>query len=507
MYIQLMNILSASQTKAADAYTIEHEPIASIDLMERASIAFVEAFSARINTNNPVTIICGTGNNGGDGLAVARLLTDRGYETSIKIVQPNESGTPDFIININKLDSSLIHWIRSAADIPEISSNAVIIDALFGSGLTRPVEGVYAKVIDQVNKSDCIIVSIDVPSGLFMDQPTTGNTVVRASHTISFQLPKLAFFFPENAVFVGEWSVVDIGLDQEFIAEQTSNYSSAEPGDIKGLMAPRSKFSHKGSFGHGQLIAGSYGKMGAAILASSAFLRSGAGLLTVTSAKCGVDILQTSIPEAMVIDQEGDFLIQDFKVHDNVTVVGIGPGIGQDKATLRGFKVFLQKNKHNLVLDADAINLLSSNRELLENLPEGTILTPHIKEFDRLAGPSEDNWQRLVKAQNICSERGLIIVLKGAHTAVINANGKISFNTTGNPGMATAGSGDVLLGIITGLRAQGLDAFNSARLGVYLHGLAGDIASKEHSEEALLASDIINSIGKAFLSLRSEPFR
>ena len=378
-----------------------------------------------------------------------------------------------------------------------------IIDALFGSGLTRAVTGLYAEVINAVNDTTSTeIVSIDIASGLFVDRPNETDdlgAIVNANSTISFQLPKLSFFIPENYQYVGHWQVVDIGLMQDFINQQESDYSTIEAADIEKLLLKRSKFAHKGSFGHGQIFSGSYGKMGAATLAAEAFMRTGAGLLTVTIPASGVNIMQTSVPEAMVLEQPGEKYISAFNISPKADTFGIGPGLGQDKSTANAFGEFLRDNSKPLVLDADALNILSAHREMLSLLPAETIITPHIKEFDRLAGTSDNNWQRLAKAREFCQQWQLITVLKGANTAVINKDGKVMFNTTGNPGMATGGSGDVLLGIITSLRAQGLSGIEAATAGAYIHGHAGDIAAGTKSMTSLLAGDIIEALAEVFL--------
>lgn len=495
-----MKILSAKQTQETDAYTIEHEPIASIDLMERASNMFVEAFSVLYPEKVKLAIVCGTGNNGGDGLAISRLLSEVGYDVVPIIVQPNEGGSKDFLINLDKLPMPA-KSIRISEDIPDFSAFPVLIDAIFGSGLARPVTGLFAEVINAMNASSSEIIAIDIPSGLFMDAPAPNCAIIEANQTVSFQLPKLAFFFPANHPFVGHWQVVDIGLDLEFIDRQESSYSTIDQDTARNLLPPRSKFDHKGSFGHCQLVGGSVGKMGAVILAAEAVLRSGAGLVSVSIPRCGQEIMQTSLPEAMLVDQSGENEITEFNILDKANVVGLGPGLGTDKKTVKALSTFLQSNTKPLVIDADGINILSESRELIELLPPNTILTPHIKEFDRLAGESTNNWERLDKARALASRYSLILVLKGAHSAIITADKQISFNTSGNPGMATAGSGDVLLGVITGLLGQGCEPSDAAKLGVYIHGLAGDLAATEIGQRSMIAGDIIKSISDVFFEL------
>jgi len=499
-----MIILNAKQTRLADAYTIEHEPIASIDLMERASTSFVNAFYQNHDPKNKIAIVCGTGNNGGDGLAISRILINKGYQVQAYVVQLKEGGSDDFKTNYGRLDAiATIKIISDTKSIAAFDEYKTIIDALFGSGLTRAVTGLYAEVINSINKMvDTDVISVDIPSGLSVDRPTEADeqgSIINANTTISFQVPKLSFFIPENYQYVGQWKVVDIGLNQDYINRQESDYSTIEDSEIEKSLPKRNKFAHKGTFGHGQLFGGSSGKMGAATLAAKAFLRSGAGLLTVTIPESGVKIMQTSVPEAMVLEQPGEQHITFFNASPLADTFGIGPGLSQEKATAKALGDFLVENDRPLVLDADALNILSTHREMLSLLPKDTIITPHIKEFDRLAGTSANNWQRLDKAREFSQKWQLITVLKGAHTAVINSNGKIRFNTTGNPGMATGGSGDVLLGIITSLRAQGLTAIDSATAGTFIHGSAGDFAANKKSMTSLIAGDIIEALSDVFL--------
>jgi hydroxyethylthiazole kinase-like uncharacterized protein yjeF len=499
-----MIILNAEQIRLADAHTIAHEPIASIDLMERASTSFVEAFYKYHTPKDAIAVVCGTGNNGGDGLAISRILLNRGYNVQPFVVRVNEGGTPDYIVNFDRLN--LLATIKTISDnksIPDFGKFNIIIDALFGSGLTRVVTGLYGDVIRAINDAtNADIISVDIASGLFVDKPTdpqNQGAIIKAKTTISFQTPKLSFFIPENHQYVGQWVIVDIGLDNEYINKQESDYCTIEHYDVAKILPNRNKFAHKGTFGHGQLFGGSTGKMGAITLATEAFLRTGAGLLTVTVPSSGVKIMQTSVPEAMVLEQPGKRHISSFTVSPLAGTSGVGPGLGKDEITAIAFGDFLRANKKPLVLDADALNILSEHPETLSFLPEDTIITPHIKEFDRLAGPSDNSWQRLEKAREFSQQWKIITVLKGAHTAVINKDGKIYFNTTGNPGMATGGSGDVLLGIITSLRTQGLSGCDAAMAGVYIHGLAGDIAAGVKSMTATLARDIIEALSEVFL--------
>ena len=501
-----MKIFNVEQIRRLDAYSIANEPVLSIELMERASLSFVKWFTTYFDSKNPIRILVGLGNNGGDGLAIARLLANEDYSVEVYIIWHSNTTSDDFKVNYERLPQAVIKKdIRSIDEIlsdkKELNDkNAILIDALLGSGLTREPEGLLADAIQYLNQSGLRIVSVDIASGLYADKITNHKTVVNPDYTIAFQIPKLAFLLPENSARVGEWKIVDIGLSSQFISEEKTNQYYIDANLIKSIYKKRKKFSHKGSFGRALLVAGSYGKMGAAVLAANGCLRAGIGLLTMQVPKCGVDILQTSVPEAMVVSGKSKKTIEALEWDSlQPDTIGIGPGIGKAPKALACLRNILQNTKTAMVIDADAINLLSENEELLNIVPPNSILTPHIKEFERLAGKAEDDFIRLNLLQKMAVDRKLYIVLKGAFTAIATPTGDLFFNSTGNPGMATGGSGDVLTGILTSLLAQGYLPLDACLLGVYLHGLAGDLAAKDMSEESLLPSDLISYLGKSFL--------
>lgn len=494
----MLKILTTSQIRELDAHTIRYEPIASVDLMERACNAFSSWFSERFFPGYKVGIICGTGNNGGDGLGIARLLNEQGYDVKVWIVRGSMPESEDFKINLKRIGGKIQCFeILSEADQNLFSDCSVLIDAIFGSGLSRPAEGVYAHAIRCMNRTNAIRIAVDMPSGLMADKSSAGE-IVQAHHTVSFQLPKLSFLFPQNSPYVGTWHVVNIGLNKKFIAEAASGYSVVEQEDIISRLKSRSKFDHKGSFGHALLIAGSHGKMGAAVLASRAALRSGIGLLTVHVPECGYEIMQTSVPEAMVSVDEQENIYSSTPDTKIFSAIGIGPGLGQDQKTVTGLTTLLETANKPMVLDADALNILSSNRALIHLLPENTILTPHPKEFERLAGNWKDDFERLKKQIDFSVKTGTIVLLKGAHSSISTPEGSVYFNNTGNPGMATGGSGDVLTGIITGLLAQGYSGLDSALIGCWVHGLAGDKAAAHIGQISMTASDITAYLPDAF---------
>ncbi|WP_025761246.1 bifunctional ADP-dependent NAD(P)H-hydrate dehydratase/NAD(P)H-hydrate epimerase [Dyadobacter tibetensis] len=491
-----MKILNSTQIRQADAATIAHEQISSLQLMERASAAFVHWFCNQFVNTRPVAIFCGQGNNGGDGLAIARQLSQLSYSVRVFMVQHTSNPSSDYLLNLDRLRPHVTpEAIHQEADFPELSENYVLIDALLGSGLSRPATDLMGKVIDAINLLSNKTVSVDIASGLFMDQlHDASGHIIEPDFTVSFQIPKLAFMFSENSVYTGQWQVVDIGLNNRFMESCPSSYYLTDHEVITSISKPRARFSHKGTFGHALLVAGSYGKMGAAVLASRACLRSGVGLLTVHIPRCGYDIMQISTPEAMTsTDFRRQFISQVPDIAP-YSAIGIGPGLGQDPATLKMIEEIFSKESKPFVIDADALNLMAQNRYLLDRIPENSILTPHPKEFDRLAGPARNSQHRLKLAIQFAKEYQLIICLKGAHTAVVFSDGSVHFNNTGNAGMATGGTGDVLTGILTGLLAQGYPAPDAARLGVYCHGMAGDKGSLSKGQAGLIASDLIENL-------------
>ncbi len=501
-----MKIFSVQQIRDLDLFTIEHEPVASIDLMERAAAAFVRWFSEKFSDRHQkIRIFCGPGNNGGDGLAIGRLLSQDHYEVEVLVLEIGDSRSTDFQTNWKRLQQARccpVQLVSNGAAWPHFGERDIMVDAIFGSGLSRPIDGYWADYIGKLNELPCPKISVDIPSGMFADKPTTGVSF-RADFTFSFEMPKLGFLFPENADRVGEWAVGSIGLHPGFIAKEKTPYYFLDRSMARSFLRSRKKYSHKGSYGHALLTAGAKGTIGAAVLSARALLRSGAGLLTIQAPACGYGILQSTVPEAMVAEDADPEMISEVVDNlNNYDAVGIGPGIGKSERTARALEEMLDKLTVPVVLDADALNILAADKRLLQKLPGHAILTPHPKEFERLFGPAGNNFARNELQRRKARELGVCLILKGAHTAVALPDGTCYFNSTGNPGMATGGSGDVLTGIITGLLAQGYQPAEAALFGVYLHGLAGDLAAAQTGQEALLASDIISQLGNAFLSLR-----
>jgi NAD(P)H-hydrate epimerase len=502
-----MKILSTAQTKEADTFTIAHEPIASVDLMERAATECTRWLLQKYGNAYRYLVVCGNGNNGGDGLAIARQLKTNGCGAAIFIARVASADSADFEQNLARLESEKIPFkIISAADeliFPE--ENFVIIDAIFGSGLSREPEGIAADVIDKLNSISADKIAIDIPSGLFGDD-NTGNSnkhIIRAAYTLSFQYPKLAFMFTENSAYAGNLIVLDIQLHPAYLAHAQTPYDYVTHEFAKKHLPIRPRFAHKGTFGHALIVAGGEGKMGAAVLCAKACLRSGVGLLTTHIPSMGNGIMQVSVSEAMLQLNESEKIISGRirtgpGIDNAYSAIGIGPGIGREKETEQSIKLLLNEYDGPLVFDADALNILSENKTWLAFLPKGTILTPHPGEFDRLTEKHTSGFERMQAQKAFAIKHGIYIVLKGAHTSIACPDGTVYFNSSGNSGMATGGSGDVLTGIITGLRAQSFHPQAACILGVYLHGLAGDIAASVQTQHGMTAGDIVDQLGGAW---------
>ena len=503
-----MKILASTQLKELDKYTIVHEPIASIDLMERAARTLTDAIVRRWDKSFEVVVFAGPGNNGGDALAVARMLSQKGYHVEVFLFNTKGQLSEECQANLNRLKtcgSIYFTEISTQFDPPALTENHLVIDGLFGSGLNKPLNGGFASVVKYINASKAQVVAIDIPSGL-MGEDNTYNIrphIIHADVTLSIQLPKLSFLFPENEDIVGEWELLDIGLKQSFIDAAPSTFSILEETEVRSLIRPRKRFSHKGTFGHGLLIAGSYGMAGASILAAKACLKSGIGLLTVHVPIHNHDLLQTTVPEAIVhTDIQERYFAQPMHLH-RYSALAIGPGLGQEEDTALAMMEQIQGSSLPIVLDADTINILSTHRNWLSRLPKRCILTPHLGELERLIGKCMDTYERLTKVKELAAYLQSYIIVKGAWTTIVTPEGNYYFNPTGNPGMATGGSGDILTGILLGLLAQGYTQEDACKLGVYIHGLAGNIAAEEKTEMGMTAGDIIEALPAAWKKITS----
>ena len=502
-----MKIFTSSQIHELDKYTIENEPIESIDLMERAAKALTQAIAGVWNNTTPVIVFAGPGNNGGDALAVARLLSERDYKVTVYLFNITGSLSPDCAQNKRRLqETKRVQFIEVTEefDPPQLESGMLVVDGLFGSGLNKPLAGGFASLVKYINASQAQVVSLDIPSGLMTEDNiyNVRANIIRATMTLTLQQPKLSFLFPENQPFLGQLRVLDIRLSQEGIDKMEAAYTITEESLVRSLLMDRNAFAHKGQMGHALIVAGSYCMAGAAVLAAKACLRSGTGKVTVNTPRRNIPILQISVPEAIVQSGNDETIFTDMVETDDFDAMGIGPGLGQSEQTAVALISQLRRAQCPIVADADALNILANHRAWMQQLPKGIILTPHPKEFDRLEGHSADSYERLTKARNLAERIQGYVIVKGHYTAICLPDGHIVFNPTGNGGMATAGSGDVLTGIITGLLARGYKQTEACVVGVYLHGLAGDLAAQELGEESLLASDIVNYLPKAFKRLK-----
>jgi NAD(P)H-hydrate epimerase len=502
-----MKIFTTKQIAAIDQFTIQHEPIAPVDLMERAALQITNWLVHHLSNEKKIIFFAGPGNNGGDALAIARMMAEYDYSCELYLVDFGKQLQGESAENWRRLEQQgkvKLNRILTVEAIPEIADDAVVVDGLFGSGLSRKLDGLPLQIAAEINASRAMVVAIDIPSGLF-GEDNSGNdlsSVIRADYTLTFQFPKLSFFFPEHDELLGKWAVLPIGLHPDGIAKTDTPFYFLSEEEISKKIPLRKKFAHKGTYGHALLIAGSYGKVGAALLASKACLRSGVGLLTAHIPHSAYQIIQTAIPEAMCSIDASDLMFTEFPDLKQFSAVGVGPGLGIKPNSRKALLCLLEASPSKLVLDADALNILAMHPEWLELLPPNSIITPHPKEFERLVGPPRDSYSSLQTQLAFSQKYQVIVVLKGAHTRITSPDGNVFFNTTGNPGMATAGSGDVLTGIVLGLLAQDFEPLDAALLAVFIHGRAGDLSAERSDQLSLIASDIIENLGKAFLQLR-----
>ena len=495
-----MKIFSAEQIRKWDGYTIQNEPVSSIDLMERAAFECSQWIIREFHYYQKFAVFCGPGNNGGDGLAIARMLKEI-IKCDVRVfLLSDKKGSEDFETNLSRLKNLIdVNYLHN--DFPEING-CIVIDAIFGTGLNKPVTGAFAKVIENINHQNTTVISIDIPSGMYVDKSSIGNKIIQATHTLTFQNQKLAFFMPENGKFCGKVELLPIGLSKDFEENEEPLFYFTDESIIKRIYRSRDQFSNKGNYGYACMLAGSYGMMGAAILSAHGCLRSGVGKMTCYVCETGYEILQIGAPEALC-KVFGKKNLENISGLEPFDALGIGPGIGQFESHVEMLNYIFGNFKKPVVIDADALNVMSEHQELYKNIPENSIITPHPKEFERLFGKTENDFAQRDLAVQKAAELKVFIILKGRYTFIATSEGKGFFNSTGNPGMATAGSGDVLTGILTGLLAQHYSPFDTCILGVYLHGLAGDFAAQEHSQEALISEDIYRYLGKAFLKIKN----
>lgn len=503
-----MKIFTGNQIRELDKYTLEHEPITALNLMERAAKAIVHAIRSEWDNRKQVVVFAGPGNNGGDALAVARLLADEGYSVAVYLFNIHNRLSDECAANRQRITES--KRVKSFTEIsvdfdpPVLDENTLVIDGLFGSGLNKPLAGGFASLVKYINQSPATVVSIDIPSGL-MTEDNTYNVranIIKADLTLTLQLKKLSMLFADNQPFIGRLKVLDIRLSEEYVRKTDSQFQMVEENDIRALLKPRSDFAHKGDMGHALIVAGSYGMAGAAVLTTRACLRSGAGKVTVRTPRKHYDIMQTAVPEAVLsVDREETYFSEAIDTED-FDALAIGPGLGSHETTSIALISQLRRSSCPAIIDADGLNILGNHRTWMQQLPKGVIMTPHPKELDRLTGNASNGcYEQLSKARELAERINGYIILKGHYSALCIPDGHVFFNSTGNSGMATAGSGDVLTGIICALLARGYQRHEACLIGMYLHGLAGDLAVREVGKESLIASDIIKWLPQAFKRL------
>lgn len=507
-----MKIFTNSEIRQIDQYTIEREGVTPLELIERVARAVADEITARWKTSKPVVIFAGPGNNGADALAAGALLAEYGYKVHAYL----------FNIGGNKLSAECMACrdrymqcpgvgITEVIDtfmMPDLQRNLLIIDGLFGSGLRDPLKGGFSYLVQRINEAKATVVSIDIPSGLAGDwnPALISRDVIHATLTLAVQHPRLAFFIADNAELVGEWKLLDIGLSQKAAAEIKAKFYLVEDADVYRALKRRPLFCSKADFGSALIYAGSYGMMGAAVMAARGALRSGVGKVTVETPKCGYPIIQSTVPEALYSANQGEMYIDRMRPAHRYNAVAAGPGIGTNDPTLRALEELLLSSKSPLILDADALNCIAMKPSMLNSLPMLSIITPHAGEFDRLFGQNTSMESRLRKACEVARHYHILIVLKGRYTSIIRPDGKIYFNSSGCPAMATPGSGDVLTGMLTAFLAQGYSPEIATLLAVYLHGLAGELAAEEHGDYGVTASDIADNIGCAIKAIM-QPIR
>lgn len=502
-----MKIYTNDQIRAIEAATIS-SGISSLELVERMAAGVAREVAGNLKKGQKVIVFAGPLKNGAQALSLARLLKTKGV--SLDIFLFNISGnklSPDCRTCRDRLlaDADGINFTEVIKDFvsPQISSDDIVIDGIFGSELDSPMpSNGYVSVIHMINDSGATVISLDLPSGMCGDWNTDAinRNIIHATYTYTPQFPRLMFFMPDNAELLGEWKIIDIGLSREEMRRQKTQFYLLQQQDIRPLLRPRPEFVTKSDLGSALIFAGSYGMMGAAVLAARGALRAGAGKVTVHSPRCGYVVMQSSVPSALYQPDAGELAIENFSLSHNYDSVAIGPGIGTSESTIVALEQFLKvanANRRSLVLDADALNCIAARPSMLNFLPVLSILTPHAAEFDRMFGESATAEIRLHRAMEVASYHQVLIVLKGHYTAIVRPDGIVIFNSSGTPALATAGSGDVLTGIIAGLQAQGHKPEIAAFLGCFIHGVAGQISAERNGDYGVTSEDIAANVGRA----------
>lgn len=497
-----MHLLTAAQTKDWDAATLRQQGISAQQLMERAARACTGWLLKKYTTQTPFIVLCGCGNNGGDGMAIIRFLLQAGFAVKGFLLKHQDRLSADAAAQELLLPNGALQVLTPGSLLEDLPPHIVLVDALLGAGTARPLSGWLNEFVTHINQLDNEKISIDMPSGLQADQlPLPEDVVLKATHTLALQQFKRSLLHPEGGRYGGQLHRIDIGLDGDFLSRTESPFQTIEAHTVNSLFRQRDVFSHKGTLGTALIIAGSYGMMGAAALAANAAGRAGAGKVKALVPACGYGILQTLAPEALCLVSGTEQLTEMAAFTDGVSGLAAGPGIGDSAATKDALRALLTQQTKPMVLDADALNIISGEKEMLLQLPPRSILTPHPKEFERLFGATENSMARLELAREKAIAHQVLIVMKDRFTVIVTPSGDCWYNLRGAAAMATAGSGDVLTGVLAGILAQGYSPFAAAVLGVHVHALAGEYATKAMGIHATLAGDLVQQLGAAFREL------
>jgi len=500
-----MKIFNADQLAELDSLSCKEQAISSWELMERAAKKAYAVIKTEVKTNS-VCLLAGSGNNGGDGLAIAYFLAQDGYEVTVYLVNYASSRSKDNQKNLVRLKNQskvkLIDFDENAV-LPHLESKTTFIDAIFGVGLNRPMPDFIQNLIKKINETVLKTIAIDVPSGMYINQiPSETEIVFKADITLTFQSPKLSFYLPDYSECIGSIKILDIGLSLKGINQMESNSIYVDLKYAQSKYNRRQRFSHKGTYGHALIVGGSQYMLGSVLLSSASCMRSGVGKTSVMMPKRGHSSLLHYLPEAMLVQTDSESFITYRNLEFTPQSIGIGVGIGQSSEALKALKSWLASSENPMVIDADALNLIANNKELLQLIPSCSILTPHPGELQKLIGQWQNDVDKLNKIKTFSKTWDVVVLAKDAYSLCVYKD-SVYVNSTGNSGLATAGSGDVLTGLLTGLLAQGYKSVNAALLGAFLHGQAGDLALEETSEESLIASDIVHYMGRSFGKLKN----
>lgn len=504
----VMKIFSSEEINAIIKYTLKEQGLTERQFIDNVGEALASEIISRLIPGHKLVMFAGPELNGAYGLATARHLCLQGFHPEVylfnvggKRISDNcraardsfvESCGPELLTEITGMEFSM----------PDLAGEVTVIDSLFGTERQTPLGGGFQSIVRHINDTATRIVSLDVPSGLLVDsvEGLINRNIIHATLTLAIGVPRVAFFLRENAELLGSWKIVPVDLSQRAMDSLPLTYGMVERSYVRKVLPPRHPFESKADSGDAIIFGGSYGMLGASVLAAKAALRGGCGKVTVHGPRCGYFVLQTAVPCALFESDPGDLAINTIELKRNYNAVAIGPGMGTVDATIDALDSFLKianANSRPLILDADALNCIAIRPEMLNHLPVLSVLTPHAGEFDRIFGRQPTSYARLLKARSEAQKRQIIIVLKGHFTAIVRPDGKVLFNPTGSVALATAGTGDVLTGLMAALAARGLPMEVAAIAAPYIHGVAGDLSAGIHGTYGVTASDVADNIGRA----------